>query len=125
MDAIRSTQKEREAQAPREFDVGGRKGIFSPRTGAFDLLPMENLTPAQKATAANNLRGQWVEVSLAMADPLKQGAVQELQAVRAMLEQQFEELGMKPPKVASPGAAPGSGGRRVLKFNSQGQPIQP
>lgn len=129
MDAIRSTQVDPEAQAPREFSVGGRAGVYSPRTGAFDLLPQDSLTPGQKQTAAMNLQKQWIEITQAMADPLKRESLPELRQARAMLEGQFEQFGLKPPTTApapaadAPGSGkPSAGGR--MRFDSTGKPIK-
>lgn len=96
MDAIRSTQVDPEAQAPREFQVGGRAGVYSPRTGAFDLLPQDTLTPGQKQTAAMNLQKQWVDVTKALSDPMAKNP-DELRQAQQMLEEQFAAFGLKPP----------------------------
>jgi hypothetical protein len=129
MDAIRSTQVDPEAQAPREFQVGGRAGVYSPRTGAFDLLPQDSLTPGQKQTAAMNLQKQWIEITQAMADPLKRESLPELKQARAMLEGQFEQFGLKPPAAstapaadASPSGKQSVGGR--MRFDASGKPIK-
>jgi hypothetical protein len=129
MEAVRSMQVDPEAQAPREFQIGGRAGVYSPRTGAFDLLPPEGLTAGQKQTAAMNLQKQWIEITQAMADPLKRESLPELRQARAMLEGQFEQFGLKPPASApapasdpSSGAKPSAGGR--MRFDASGKPIK-
>ena len=129
MEAVRSMQVDPEAQAPREFQIGGRAGVYSPRTGAFDLLPPDGLTPGQKQTAAMNLQKQWIEITQAMADPLKRESLPELRQARAMLEGQFEQFGLKPPAAASapsadpsPSAKPSAGGR--MRFDASGKPIK-
>lgn len=135
MDAIRQTRVDPEAQAPREFQIGGRAGVYSPKTGAFDLLPADGLTPAQRQTAAQNLQRQWVDITKAMADPIRQGSRAELAQARAMLEQQFAEFGLKVPEVSVEGGSaeeihhlprsqrPASGTR--LRFDGSGNPIKP
>lgn len=129
MEAVRSMQVDPEGQAPREFQIGGRAGVYSPRTGAFDLLPPDGLTPGQKQTAAMNLQKQWIEITQAMADPLKRESLPELRQARAMLEGQFEQFGLKPPAAASapsadpsPSAKPSAGGR--MRFDASGKPIK-
>lgn len=126
MEAVRSMQVDPEAQAPREFQIGGRAGVYSPKTGAFDLLPAEGLTPAQKQTAAQNLQRQWVDITKAMADPTAQN-MDELKQARQMLEEQFAQYGLKPPVRTAPPAedpAKPAAGKR-LRFDTTGKPIKP
>jgi hypothetical protein len=128
MDAIRTSQVDPEAQAPREFQVGGRAGVYSPRTGAFDLLPQDSLTPGQKQTAAQNLQRQWVDITKAMSDPTAQN-MDELKQARQMLEDQFAFYGLKPPQrnaaPAPDGAATAKqdGGKTLLYSPGRGKLI--
>lgn len=126
MDAIRTSQVDPEAQAPREFQVGGRAGVYSPRTGAFDLLPPDGLTPAQKQAAALNLQRQWIEITRDMADPVKAASINELKQARQMLEDQFASLGLKPPArdAAEPKGDTKPDARGRMRFDSTGKPVK-
>lgn len=104
MDAIRAGTR-REAQAPREFTIGGRAGTYSPETGAFQVFPSEEMTPAQRASAVAQLRTEYARTVAKMADPDAATQRSNLEAVLDMLDEQFNEFGIKPPKRTRAAAA--------------------
>jgi hypothetical protein len=120
MDAVRSMQQRREAPAPREFTVGGKKGVFSPETGAFSILPTDELTPSQRQGYARELQKQWVQLARDLADPLKSASQESLLAAKAMLEQQFEEFGLPLPKAGDADGDGKGGATKRIKFDARG-----
>lgn len=124
MEAVRMMQADRDKAAPRAVDIGGRPAVFSPATGAFSMLPPEDLTPAQKQSAIRDLRRQWTEAVTARAKDVTGGSHQMIDGLLDSLAEGFKEFGIEPPKRATADPAPSKsdatkGGSR-FKYDAKG-----
>lgn len=97
MEAVRTTQR-REAAAPRTVQVAGRDAVFSPETGAFQMLPTDELTPAQRSSAIAQISTEYGRLISILADPKSVLARGDIEAVLDMYDEQLNEFGVKPPR---------------------------
>lgn len=104
---------------PQQFTAGGVSGVFSPRTGQFQVERTEptQLTPAQKQQYISSLRGRRVQL---LGDLNKSIRTDEDKAMLrdelAILDEELMGLGAK---VSAPKPAAGTGGKAVGRFNPQ------
>lgn len=102
-----------------ETTIGGRKFALSPDTGAFQALPTDELTPAEKQRYIAGLYGQRRQLLASKASTLDDAVKPQIDEELARLDDELQAMGARPAP-AKPAAASPSGAE-VVRLTKDGR----
>jgi hypothetical protein len=102
-----------------ETTLGGRKFALSPDTGAFQALPTDELTPAEKQRYIAGLYGQRRQLLASKASTLDDAVKPQIDEELARLDDELQAMGARPAPAKPAAAAPA--GAEVVRMTKDGR----